>query len=151
MKSAATLNIEINDKQSVISGMTKKLAEIVEYVFAGAGVNSGEISMAIVSDDEMSELNARFFGYNETTDVIAFLYEQSEDGRRIDGEIIVNAMEAVRRSKELMHGTEEELLFYAVHGALHLLGREDSSAEKREAMNRHAALLLSEKGVEIEI
>ena len=122
------------------------LRRAVNGTLEDGGVVSGDVSLAIVADGRMREINARFLGRHETTDVIAFAYEKKE-ASSLCGEIVINASEARRIAGPLRHDASAELLLYAVHGALHLLGWEDSTAGKRNAVNRHAVVILAQYGV----
>jgi probable rRNA maturation factor len=102
------------------------------------------LSVAVVDDEETREVNASFLDREGLTDVIAFTYECGED--HVEGEIVVNADEALRRAEEAGHEPWDELLLYVVHGALHVLGYEDSTPELRNRMNRRAVDLMGASG-----
>jgi len=104
-------------------------------------VPSAELSVVIVTDRKIHSLNRLYLAHDHPTDVITF---DLSDGRglrgekrtAIDGEIIVSATTAFRVSKELGILPMAELVLYAVHGILHLLGYDDHSASERKAMRR---------------
>jgi probable rRNA maturation factor len=110
--------------------------------------NALEVSVAIVGDEGIKELNRRFLGRTGVTDVIAFTYSSSPE--LLEGEIVLNAELARRRALETGHGHREELLLYAVHGALHLLGWEDDTPAKRRDMNAEALRILRNDGVHLD-
>ncbi len=140
----------VDDRQSEIDCDTERLSRMIRDTLAIGGVECGEVSLAIVSDSVIRQMNARFLGRDETTDVIAFTYEKAKNGRFLEGEVVVNASEAVRSSSKLRHGPGAELLLYAVHGALHLLGWEDCAPCGRNAMNRRGVEILAGHGVKID-
>jgi len=107
-------------------------------------VEGAELSVAVVRDEEMSRLNEQFLGRSGPTDVLSFPYG-SEAGR-LEGEVIVDAEEALRQSELVEHGAEEELLLYVVHGVLHLLGYDDATPEQRRRMNERAMAVLEAAG-----
>ena len=100
--------------------------------------------MAVVGDEEMTELNRRFLDRGGTTDVLAFPYGEEEG--HLEGEVVVNAEVALRQAQERSHGAEDELLLYAVHGVLHLLGDDDSTPARRKAMQRQGLSFLASLG-----
>lgn len=103
-----------------------------------------DLSVAVVNDEWICEVNASFLDREGVTDVIAFTYESGEE--YVEGEIVVNADEAVRQARQAAHEPWDELLLYAVHGMLHVLGYEDSTPRLRHRMNRRAAELLRAAG-----
>lgn len=87
-----------------------------------------ELSVAIVNDDTIAEINERFLAHTGPTDVISF---DLGDGL---GELIVSAERAVAMAKKLRRPPRGELALYLVHGLLHLAGMDDHTAVGRRAM-----------------
>jgi len=106
------------------------------------------LSVAVVGDKEMQSLNSRYTGRKGPTDVLAFPYEQGADA--VDGEVVVNADEAVRQAAQRSHSPEDELLLYVVHGVLHLTGYDDQDAPSRKLMHRRALEVLAAAGHPLE-
>ena len=110
-------------------------------VLADRDIVSGEISLAIINDDQMQLLNARYLDHDWPTDVLSFVHESDE--QHLDGEIIVSADTARRESRRYGWQPADELLLYVVHGALHLIGYDDHNpddlADMRAAERRHLA------------
>jgi probable rRNA maturation factor len=142
------IKVEINNRQDVLPCRVPELQKTVEKVIATEGIGAARISLAIVDDPQMVELNRRFMGRDDTTDVLAFNYE--ENGAGLEGEIIVNAAVACRCAEECGHPQEVELLLYAAHGALHLTGWDDDTPARRRAMNNRAADVLADLGWEVD-
>lgn len=137
--------IEIANRQNRVPCKEDDLRDVLTHVLdEEAGPEDVSLSLAVVGEDETREVNRSFLGREGTTDVISFPYHTDENG--IDGEIIVNAAEAERQAQGLEHSPWDEVLLYVVHGALHLLGYEDSTPELRQRMNHRAAELLRETG-----
>ena len=86
------------------------------------------ISVAVVDDDAISELNGEFLGHQGPTDVLSFVLEQGEDF--LDGEVVVSAETAQRAAAEFGWSAAEELLLYVIHGALHLAGYDDATPRR---------------------
>ena len=57
----------------------------------------------------------------------------------------LNAL-AMRQAAERGHCAEDELLLYAVHGTLHLMGYDDHDASSRKAMHKRALDVLAGVG-----
>lgn len=107
-------------------------------------IESADVSVAVIGDEQMLDLNKRFLGRSSTTDVLAFPYEQTKG--HMEGEVVVNADEAERQAARRAHGAEDELLLYAVHGVLHLMGCDDQDGASRAAMHSRALDALKEAG-----
>ncbi len=93
-----------------------------------------ELSLVIVGQDKIQQLNKIYLGRDGTTDVISFpmLSEQSEgetgifitppDGIQHLGEVVVSYPQAVIQAEEHNHNVKKEIAILVIHGVLHLLG-----------------------------
>lgn len=122
-----------------------KLVDGVRAVLQAADVTSAEISLTIVDNAEMHELNRRHLQHDYPTDVLSFLLDWNGD--RLEGEIIVSADYAADEAKRYDWPTEDELLLYAVHGALHLVGYDDRTPAAAAEMRRQERAILSTFGL----
>jgi len=119
----------------------ESIKRVVEATLAKVGYeNVGDISVVFVSDAEIAELNEKFLGANEATDVLAFPME--EEG--ILGDIIVSFDRAREQAVEYGCSYNEELLRLVIHGMLHLLGYTDSDEESRRRMLEIGDAVLAE-------
>jgi len=141
------LRIAVANRQNRTPCDCRALKSILAATLRGA-VRSAEVSVAVVTDDEIAVVNRRFLGRDRPTDVIAFPY-CLEDGR-LEGEIVINAEEALRRSEGTTHTAQDELMLYAVHGMLHLLGHDDATRADRKRMNGRALDILRAAGRNID-
>ena len=110
------------------------------------------LTVVIVDDAQMSQLHSRYAGAKGTTDVLTFdLSEPQPSGSKPqaspDGEIYICVDEARRRAAEFGHQPRLELLLYAVHGLLHLLGYDDHTARGFRKMHAMEDRLLQAIGV----
>lgn len=137
------MEIDIADRQDTLDVPPQCLADVIGAAFRGEGCD-GELSVVLVGDEEMTDLNARFHGRRRTTDVLAFDYER--EGDLVRGEIIVNAELAAREAAGRAHRPLDELLLYVAHGALHLLGYDDHEADDRTLMRRREQEVLHAAG-----
>lgn len=116
------------------------------------GVEAGELTLTVVDDGRMAELHEQYRGEPGTTDVLTFdlrdiPLEQGLGARVIEGDIVVCVDEAARRAAEHSHDTRDEVLLYAVHGVMHLLGEDDHTPEGFARMHEREDDLLSRIGV----
>ena len=90
-----------------------------------------EVSIVIVGDKAIKELNHRYRKLNQVTDVLAFSGDADD---KFLGEIIIDYAQIKRQAKLYSGSTEEELIFILVHGLLHLLGYEDKTVKGKKEM-----------------
>ena len=87
----------------------------------------GEIGVSFVPEDVIRELNRRYLGRTESTDVIAFQLGEAE----LLGDIYIAPDVAARTAVELGVPEQEELVRLLVHGVLHVLGHDHPEGEDR--------------------
>ena len=134
--------IAIANEQSSLEFDPAHLQAAVEKILADAGLNRATISIAVVDDPTMHNLNRQFLSHDYPTDVLSFVLEQDEE--HLDGEIIASADYAIRSAGEYHWPAEHELLLYVIHGTLHLIGHDDLDDAPREEMRaRERHYLLS--------
>lgn len=104
-----------------------------------------EISIAIVDDAEIEELNGRFLNHKRTTDCLSFDLSDAEESLKIF-EIIVNGEMAVRQAKLRGHSGEAELALYIAHGLLHNFGFDDSTPSLAGKMHEAEDEILQQVG-----
>ncbi len=108
--------------------------------------HSGSLSITVVDEPKMIELNARYKGAEGSTDVLAF--DLSDDPERgLDGEIVVCRDVAERESRRRGLTLGSELQLYVIHGVLHLLGYDDRDEQDAARMHAREDELLTALGV----
>ncbi|MHC4600145.1 MAG: rRNA maturation RNase YbeY [Planctomycetota bacterium] len=120
-----------------------RLRALLAFALEKHGVASA-LSLALVDDEKIAALNRRFADREGPTDVLAFpLFEPGLDDPDPElGEIVVSAETAARQAEDQGHGFEHEIALLALHGFLHLLGRDDRDPAEREAMLAEGEALL---------
>jgi probable rRNA maturation factor len=86
--------------------------------------NFGTITLSILDDERMRELNREYRGVDSVTDVLSFHYY--EDFSKCNpeetvGEIVFSLTKIEDQSREFHHATEVEFYRLAVHGLVHIL------------------------------
>jgi probable rRNA maturation factor len=95
-----------------------------------------ELSVALVDDDTIHELNRSYRQIDRPTDVLAFAMEEGEqlpggdDEHRVLGDVIISIPTARRQAKHHKRALLAELTMLLAHGLLHLLGYDH--ANKRD-------------------
>lgn len=104
----------------------------------------GELSIAFVDNEKIMELNKKFLGHDEPTDVISFpLDDERMPPNGVSGEIVVSAQMALETANTMHTDVERELILYVIHGLLHLIGYDDTSKKKAQAMHEREDELLT--------
>jgi probable rRNA maturation factor len=107
-----------------------------------------EVSVALVDEPEMRQLNLKYAGEDHATDVLSFESgaEDPADNRLILGDIVI-CLPIARTQAELAgHALEDELALLAVHGVLHLLGFDHAQVDDRRQMWDRQNAVLRELG-----
>ncbi|MGB5931519.1 MAG: rRNA maturation RNase YbeY [Anaerolineae bacterium] len=97
-----------------------------------------ELGLFITDDEGTKELNRRYRGVDEPTDVLAF-------GGEVEGfvsppdqpqlrDIVISYPRAASQAQERGHSVAQEIDLLFLHGLLHLLGYEDETPKKRVRM-----------------
>src|SRR5690606_31695495 len=78
------------------------------------------VSVAIVDDPTIQEVNREHLDHDWPTDVVSFVIDQ-RDGV-VEGEVIASHQTAERVHADAQWSVSDELLLYVVHGILHVAG-----------------------------
>ncbi len=99
-----------------------------------------EVTVTIVSNKRIREINDDCRGIDSVTDVLSF--PLSEDGCEFDidpitdrqmlGDIVISAERAMEQAHEFCQPFEREVAFLTVHSMLHLMGYDHVNSEEEE-------------------
>lgn len=95
----------------------------------------------------MGALHERFMGVAGPTDVLTFPIDADAIGNVIAGEVYVCVPEARRQATSRGIDPKREVLLYALHGMLHLLGYDDRTSRDYRIMHSTEDLILTELGL----
>jgi probable rRNA maturation factor len=128
-------------------------ARAVLLVVESEELESGEVALAFVEEGAMAELNERYRGLGEATDVLSFPGDADDDSEWPDpeadttqdrppflGDVLVCPTVARRNALDDGVSIAEELRRLVVHGVLHLLGY-DHEVDQGEMRAREAEIL----------
>jgi len=114
-------------------GYKKIIKKAVKAALVFERVGYGcEINVEITDNAGIRELNKRYRKKDAPTDVLSFPMGDinPENGLTILGDIVISAEKAKEQSEGLNQSLERELMFLAVHAALHLLGYDHELSEE---------------------
>jgi len=113
----------------------KQFVARARKLLAAIGHRRSELSIALIGDAEMAELNGTWRGKPRTTDVLSFsLLEGEAQERRgaLLGDVVISVETAAAQAAARHRGLDEELTRLLIHGLLHLIGYDhESDAEAR--------------------
>ncbi|MDY6914287.1 MAG: rRNA maturation RNase YbeY [Planctomycetota bacterium] len=123
----------------------KRLNRLVAFVAEREAAAISEVDLAIVTRREIAKLNRIYLGRPGATDVLSFDLSDPE-AAGISGQIVVCADVAAQRARSRRAGTgpQRELMLYVVHGLLHLMGYDDTSARAAACMHAREDEILNE-------
>lgn len=124
------LTVDIDVRVSVPGELEMDEAFMTDVLQAAANVLgvAGEVSVSVVSDEEIHALNRDYRGVDNPTDVLSFSLLEgesepvSDDLPTLFGDIVVSLPTAIRQASEYGHSVHREVGFLLVHGFLHLNG-----------------------------
>jgi probable rRNA maturation factor len=110
---------------------------------------AADVTVVLAGDDELRELNQKYLGINEPTDVLAFpSKEQDPDsGGPYVGDVIISLPRAEEQAKAAGHALRVEVQLLVVHGVLHLLGYDHAEPEQKAKMWKVQAAILQQLGL----
>jgi probable rRNA maturation factor len=102
-----------------------------------------EVSLSLVNDQTIQELNRTYRGVDAPTDVLSFCQLESLDEEpeyedlneeQVLGDIVISLETASRQAEEYGHSLAREIGFLTLHGLLHLLGYDHQDPGEEAAM-----------------
>ena len=114
-----------------------------------------EISVSIVTNEEIQAINREFRNIDKATDVLSFPQLTFEEGEIADvnekneivlGDIIISIDKAQQQAEEYEHSLEREVAFLTIHSMLHLMGYDHMEPEEEKEMIQKQKLILQKTG-----
>jgi probable rRNA maturation factor len=151
------------DKVLINNKFYKMVEDIIDYSLKVEGVTiDWELSITLVDNETIKDINGKFRNIHEATDVLSFpmlsypygkvfkeCYSDNifidadlDDGQLVLGDIILSLERAQEQSVEFNHGFLREVCYLMVHSILHLLGYDHMEPDDKEKMrNREEEIL----------
>lgn len=133
------------------------LCRVLERAAAILDLPDGaELSVVIMDDPGIQELNRQYRGLDQPTDVLSFaMLESGEDEPEYEdpaaqimlGDIVISLERAEEQSRAYGHSRQRELAFLFVHGLLHLAGYDHRNAGEEKTMLEKQEEILSGMGL----
>ena len=129
----------LNNYEEVFQSLLEKTIEHLSLHF------DPFISVTIVDNDYIHEINRTYRHIDRPTDVISFAFLDDNPNRDqvfqsnqmvVLGEIYISYQKAEEQASAYGHSLDRELRFLFVHGLLHLLGYDHMNEEDEKVMFR---------------
>src|SRR3990172_8848518 len=130
------MEVLVTNRQKKIRLNLARVRKVAREALKSLECLDKELSVALVDDEQMRELNRRYRGRDRPTDVLAFPMD-SADGPLL-GDVVISVDTALVQAKLASQALEEEVMVLLLHGILHLLGY-DHTGSKLEARRMAAA------------
>ncbi len=134
---------ELNPEfESVIEKSVNVVGEIMNLQ------GNWEVSVSIVTPEEIQVLNREYRGVDKVTDVLSFPMEFEMDlPIKLLGDIVINMEKIKSQALEFNHSEERELSYLTVHSMLHLLGFDHIDDEERKVMREKEKEIMKVLGI----
>lgn len=137
--------VEINNKADYDLDVSQ-IRQIVEKFLVYFHQEKAEVSVALVDNPEIRELNKAYRGKDQPTDVLSFPAEEPDN---FLGEVIINYQQVSRQAPDFDNSPQEELVFILIHGLLHLLGYTDDTEESKQEMVELGGKIIRELNISL--
>ena len=140
----------LQDKNQVSEEMEALIERVAKQTQEQENINEEvEVSVALVDDAYIQELNRDYRGKDCATDVLSFAFRDSEEEEinyedledeiefeeaEVLGDIVISLETAQRQASEFGHSFEREVAFLTVHGLLHLIGYDHMTEAEEKVM-----------------
>ncbi len=147
--------ILIENRQKRIEIASPRVRQEINSVLKFLDSADSEVSILIVDDEEIAEINHQYLDRNWPTNVIAFSMREGDFGEinpHVLGDIIISVDTALRDARQGGLSFEDEFVYLIIHGLLHLLGydHETSEEDAKIMQEKEKEIFLHVKGYEIE-
>ena len=120
---------------------------MAQRILADLGLPDAELSILLVDDIQIRELNRQHLGRDSATNVLAFSMREGEFSglhAHLLGDLVISVETALRQSNRFGLNHMEMVTLLIVHGVLHLIGytHEGKKKEAREMALKQKELLV---------
>lgn len=135
---------------------------VVEAVLASENLPQNiEISLVIIGQERIQELNRKYRGQDKPTDVLSFAMSEQREGETESfinppdsqihlGEVLISYPQTVLQARENNRSIKKEMATLIIHGTLHILGYDHEKKEMAPAMKKREKEILEALHKEIE-
>lgn len=150
--------IDYNNEQDKLTP-PEDIEELIEKCTAAALAeedieDDAEVSVTLVDNARIREMNAEFRGIDRETDVLSFPLGD-EEGFEVDpdadaillGDIVISLEKAKSQAEEYGHSFRREVAFLITHSLFHLLGYDHTTEDEEKEMFAKQEKVLQRLGI----
>ena len=103
----------------------------------GIGRRGDELTLSLVDDAAIRELNADYRGQRRATDVLSFSLLEGDHGEhrgRLLGDVVISLDTAARQARQRRRSLDETVAKLLIHGLLHVAGHDHEVDAEARAM-----------------
>jgi len=127
------MKISIQNRQKRILLDLKKVRRATQTILTELGLLDAELSVLLVDDTRIRDLNRRYLNRDKPTNVLAFPMREGEFSTlhpNLLGDLVISVETAKRQSSRFGLSKMEMVILLMVHGILHLIGYEHEGTKK---------------------
>ena len=135
--------VQVSSEEVPLPPWGRALKSFALNVLDALGRDKWDLSILLCDDETISELNSRYRGKAEATDVLSFALGEGEQfptgpgnsrKRRLAGDIVISLDTLKENARRFKISEDEELRRLLIHGILHLDGMDHRSNKETEPM-----------------
>ncbi len=143
MAHSLDLTLEVVDETGLAGSHLGLVRLVAERALQSDGLEGGyQVSITLVDDARIRQLNAEHRGVDAPTDVLSFPLASDDTAGFVLppatpthlGDIVISFHRAQAQAEEYGHTLEREIAYLTAHGVLHLLGFDHEEEEDRAIM-----------------
>ena len=141
------ITIQITNSLKSIKVSLPRIKRLIRLICKRFQLCDVMVSIAIVDNAQIRNINARFLNRKSATDCLSFdLSDEQTSESDKSFELVVNGQLALKEAKLRGHNAEAELALYIAHGLLHNLGFNDSTVKQAKKIHRMEDEILQQFG-----
>ena len=137
--------ILINNKQTMFELSQESIRTKAKLILDALDCHDAELSILIVDDEQIEELNRNYLNRSGPTNVIAFPMcegEFSHINPQLLGDVVISIATAQKEAETAGSSLENRFDELLVHGILHLMGYDHEQTEEQAKQMWEKALVL---------
>lgn len=149
------MRILYSDEKLLPEGMADIFEEAASLCVENEGMDpeKTEISMSVVSKQQIRELNRIYRGVDRDTDVLSFPMTEdfeaaAEQPYIMLGDVVICMEKAKEQAEEYGHTLKREIVYLFVHSVFHLLGYDHMSDDEKAEMRACEEGVMAALGLE---
>ncbi|MDR2142885.1 MAG: rRNA maturation RNase YbeY [Treponema sp.] len=137
-------NVEIGAEGVEPPSWRNRAASFINRVLVFLGLDNWELSVLFCGNSYIRELNSRYRGRDEPTDVLSFFLGENDGQRYLPGDIVISLETLEENAVRFKVSPDQELRRLLIHGILHLDGMDHASNVPEEPMLKKQEEILRE-------